>query len=554
MVTKTPNLQLLQPVVNSVSWGRGVNGNFAIIDAALSQFFVQANFVGIWENATLYEVGQTVVDSTNSNTYECLVEHTSASSPTTFAADRVANPSYWVNNTVTAARGRGTWATATAYVKGDFVVSGTVYAVATANHTSGATFVGDAAYWSELIDVSSAVTPDGSIDNTKFANPLTIPGAVTIGGAVTVSAGGISVVAGTTALQATNVTGGLTVISGGATITAGGVTVTAGGITVVAGGASIVGAVGIVGAANVSGALTIGGVATFNGGAAFPAGGIAVTGNSTIAGTLGSLTGLTVTSGAVSFTATTSVTGNVTIVGNTTATGTFDITGATTVTGALTNTGAFAAQTINVTASGTPANGLALPTTNTLSVYTNSTERFRFAATGALGIGGATYGTTGQALLSGGSGAAPTWGSPVSEVELIDSGSLGSSATKAITDIPETYQTLILEIIGASCSANRGLVVNASVDNGVTPGSVNLVDNSTFASSTDTIHASIFIDGYQTLPLMGRYSSNLAGSAGAIGNEKHGLVNHTGNIDGIILSWNGAGNFDAGTYNLYGVR
>jgi hypothetical protein len=41
--------------------------------------------------------------------------------------------------------------------------------------------------------------------------------------------------------------------------------------------------------------------------------------------------------------------------------------------------------------------------------YTNNTQRFQIGASGQLGIGGATYGTAGQVLTSGGSGAAPTW-------------------------------------------------------------------------------------------------------------------------------------------------
>jgi hypothetical protein len=40
---------------------------------------------------------------------------------------------------------------------------------------------------------------------------------------------------------------------------------------------------------------------------------------------------------------------------------------------------------------------------------TNNTERFRFGSAGQLGIGGATYGTSGQVLTSGGSSAAPSW-------------------------------------------------------------------------------------------------------------------------------------------------
>ena len=41
----------------------------------------------------------------------------------------------------------------------------------------------------------------------------------------------------------------------------------------------------------------------------------------------------------------------------------------------------------------------------------NNSEKFRFGTAGQLGVGGANYGTSGQALVSGGSGAAPSWGS-----------------------------------------------------------------------------------------------------------------------------------------------
>jgi hypothetical protein len=44
-----------------------------------------------------------------------------------------------------------------------------------------------------------------------------------------------------------------------------------------------------------------------------------------------------------------------------------------------------------------------------LDLGTNETTRFRIGDAGQFGIGGATYGTAGQVLTSGGSGAAPTW-------------------------------------------------------------------------------------------------------------------------------------------------
>ena len=44
-----------------------------------------------------------------------------------------------------------------------------------------------------------------------------------------------------------------------------------------------------------------------------------------------------------------------------------------------------------------------------IDLGTNGTERFRIGSSGQLGIGGATYGSSGQVLTSGGSGSAPSW-------------------------------------------------------------------------------------------------------------------------------------------------
>jgi hypothetical protein len=47
--------------------------------------------------------------------------------------------------------------------------------------------------------------------------------------------------------------------------------------------------------------------------------------------------------------------------------------------------------------------------TQVMKFYADSGERFRIASSGQIGIGGANYGTSGQVLTSGGSGAAPSW-------------------------------------------------------------------------------------------------------------------------------------------------
>jgi hypothetical protein len=50
--------------------------------------------------------------------------------------------------------------------------------------------------------------------------------------------------------------------------------------------------------------------------------------------------------------------------------------------------------------------------TSVLRLNTNSLTRFQIGASGQFGIGGATYGTSGQVLTSGGASAAPTWSTP----------------------------------------------------------------------------------------------------------------------------------------------
>jgi hypothetical protein len=48
-------------------------------------------------------------------------------------------------------------------------------------------------------------------------------------------------------------------------------------------------------------------------------------------------------------------------------------------------------------------------------------ERFRIAGNGQWGLSGANYGTSGQVLTSGGSGAAPTWAAVATGGALFDS-------------------------------------------------------------------------------------------------------------------------------------
>lgn len=51
-----------------------------------------------WQNARVYPAGQIAFDAAGNTSWKCATGHTSAATPTTFAQDRTANPTYWTAN------------------------------------------------------------------------------------------------------------------------------------------------------------------------------------------------------------------------------------------------------------------------------------------------------------------------------------------------------------------------------------------------------------------------------------------------------------------------
>jgi len=98
-MTDTPNYGLKRPDFDVSTWHDDINNNFTIIDAFLKSFTGALNFQGIWALSTAYTVGQILTDELTGELYSCAVVHNSASS-STFAADRLANPTYWATATV----------------------------------------------------------------------------------------------------------------------------------------------------------------------------------------------------------------------------------------------------------------------------------------------------------------------------------------------------------------------------------------------------------------------------------------------------------------------
>jgi hypothetical protein len=111
-------------------------------------------------------------------------------------------------------------------------------------------------------------------------------------------------------------------------------------------------------------------------------------------------------------------------------------------------------------------------TSDYLAFGTAASERFRFGASGQLGIGGANYGSSGQVLTSAGSGAAPTWSAVSGGVTSVATGNGLSGGTITSTG------TLIIACptfnsVGSYCFA----AVNKNKS-----GSGNLVAGSNYAA------------------------------------------------------------------------
>ena len=85
----------------------------------------------------------------------------------------------------------------------------------------------------------------------------------------------------------------------------------------------------------------------------------------------------------------------------------------------------------------------------------NSTERFRIASAGQLGIGGANYGTSGQVLQSQGSSSAPQWATPAAWVygTAADYDQWGSLTDVEFSGWPSTWQEIRVSFINISVNS-----------------------------------------------------------------------------------------------------
>ena len=165
---------------------------------------------------------------------------------------------------------------------------------------------------------------------------------------------------------------------------------------------------------------------------------------------------------------------------------------------------------------------------------------------------------------------------PVGGITTIASGSLPAAAIQNITDIPATFVYLVLQITGASSNtAARAIQVLLSTNNGssfdttvanypgynittLTGGATIVVDTLPTIGDTGagvaaaaTTTGTYLLFGYQAGPHK-RFSSRIL----AGGTEYLSEGTYIGSalaINAMQIGWSGSGNFDAGTYALYGV-
>jgi hypothetical protein len=167
-----------------------------------------------------------------------------------------------------------------------------------------------------------------------------------------------------------------------------------------------------------------------------------------------------------------------------------------------------------------------------LIFYNNSTttERARIGPAGQIGIGGANYGTSGQVLTSGGSGAAPSWASADSYTHL---GTIATTSGSTVT------------LSGLTLTSYKFLFLVYDVVSFTVTAAMRLAGShlSATIAATSTASGSVQIDLTNGVAVS-------CGSTNFVNAAPSGLTTASTSIS-LTTS---AGNFDAGSVRVYGVK
>ena len=200
----------------------------------------------------------------------------------------------------------------------------------------------------------------------------------------------------------------------------------------------------------------------------------------------------------------------------------------------------------------------------------NPTEKLRIGSAGQLGIGGANYGTAGQVLKSGGSGAAVSWGAGsdlVAESSAYDMGSVFTNGVNADV-IDSSTRRIEIGILSYSLSGSDELRIQLRTSAGnITSGYVSrggYVSNASYAQDQtssggfDTYGMSSSDYTWSGWLTLKNYKDNywymdadLWADAYSTHYWIHGHVNLGAQIVGIRFTRTGSNSFDNGEFKIF---
>jgi hypothetical protein len=200
--------------------------------------------------------------------------------------------------------------------------------------------------------------------------------------------------------------------------------------------------------------------------------------------------------------------------------------------------------------------GVFFPAADTIAFTEGGVERLRIADAGQIGIGGANYGTSGQVLTSGGSGAAPSWGN-VTPTFLANQST--TTGTAFDFTVPSTAKEIEVYFQGNSMNGADDPLVQLIVSGtplttGYTSGSA-----TSGADSSETTGWHIYNDvtGRLISGIMrivnadsGVWVSTHSVSLGGADANGGGLRTGVGTVTGIRVTRTGTGSYDAGSVTV----
>ena len=177
--TYTQNIRLAKPDFRSPGWADDINANFDALDAAIRNVLMN---VIAWAPSTLFGIGQVVYDTAVNPAQYWInnVSHTSLPA-TTFAAERLANPTYWTAFSF-GVQAKGAWGNNTSYVVNDIAYDSVrgVTGICKIPHVSNASgsILDDAVDWNFIVNLPTVFTAtatnyDNSVSHLAGTNVQT---------------------------------------------------------------------------------------------------------------------------------------------------------------------------------------------------------------------------------------------------------------------------------------------------------------------------------------------------------------------------------------------